>query len=630
MNPVRFLAFIGLLIFACLSAHSQTFSIEHWLKNNQPTPVELSPDGAQVLWYNSELKALELQWVTDKRLKRFNLRPQEVFIDAHFIRPDYLLLATRNDDRFRVYGIQSESASVELLIEQEAPLSIAGDQISTRGFWILTQHQSQFFDFVSRQLSLTRPVPEQTYALKYGQNEQPCLALTEQGDIWWWQERQWRKLKPKMPLVRVEVTSGCQQIFAIGQTDNTRALVQIAENQSSKVLFRHPDYDTENFWIDRSNQSIAGIFYHAQLPKFVAASERSHRLSAIINQFSPNANWTILDQSHIGPSDDKSPAEKLPANKSSALNHDRQFERGWAAGDIFLVRVESPTLPPTHLWINSNSGSLVVLNFVEQSPSDEWLNTRVVETQVGRLTVGGYLTLPARVKSTTPIMVRLHGGPYAVRDYWRFDPEAQWFASRGVALLSINYRGSAGFGLNYQKVAYGRLRETLEQDIDALLDEVKEDYGLKDAPICLYGASFGGFAALSELIENPADYRCGILVSGVVSLPLVYGALQTQEDRENFRQTFGSPDNESWYNRNNLLTQLNRVKVPILVVYGDGDRKVSPQHSEQLVAGLRGLNKPVSSRAINGAGHQLERIEDRILLYETIADFLHQQSIFSF
>jgi alpha-beta hydrolase superfamily lysophospholipase len=611
---------LALVLSACslfASEPNATFSIKNWLTQNAPTPIELSPNGEQVLWFNSELNALEVQWVRAKQLKRFTLQPHETFVDARYATDGSVILSTQFQNRFKVYAIRLDSSAIRLLIDQSEPLSITGNPMSSRGFWILTQQLLRHFDFDKRQFSEQRAVPLHTYAVKFTANNQPCVALTDTGQVWWWRSQRWHLIEKSVPLVRVEPFKECQQLLAMGQLGNTRTLLTITENDSFQKLFQHPDYDIEDFWIDRHNQTLGGVFYQAALPRFYATSKETARLASIVNRLEQNANWKILDQRQVIA---QHPIRAMESNHAAASGHSADDS------DIWLIALESPKLPPRLVWIDTSQGKVITLTKIaDDSQNIHWAPTEVVETRVGSFTVSGYLTLPMNRTATTPLMVRLHGGPFAIRDYWRFDPEAQWLASQGIALLSINYRGSAGFGQAFQKASYGRLRETLEDDLESMLALVKARYHLTQAPVCLYGASFGGFAVLSELIENTSDYTCGIIVSSVVSLPLIYQGLQQPDERTKFRYSFGNPDDEAWRKKNNLLMQLNAISVPLLVIYGDKDQKVLPDHSRQLIEGMKQLGKPVTEIVIKGADHELNRLDDRITLYQSMIDFLTQQ-----
>ncbi len=590
MNRFKIITFLC-CIFS-FATHAQGFSIEDWLKQSPPTPIELSPSGNKVLWYNPETSALEVQNVSDRQLKRFALKSGESFIDASFTDESYIILQTERESLHRVYGIDSENTTVKLLIEQKGKISIAGNRASEAGFWIFQSNQLRYFSFDVWQFTRQLDIPELTSAIKYDHQNQPCLAITELGDVWWNYSSSWQQVKQVEDITRVEPDKNCEQLFTIARAGNTLSLIQLPDIKKSKVIYRHSQVDVSDFWIDQAEHKITGVFYQNALPEVYASSDSMARLKAIAEKITTNSHWQVLDQSE--------------------------------SGEKYLITLESPTQPRTHYWIHTESAKVLKLtrSHAGEEKSSDLARTQVVETRVKGFNVTGYLTLPNKNDKTKALVVRFHGGPFAVRDYWQFDPEAQWFASKGIALMTLNYRGSAGFGLAYQQAAFGKLREVIEQDVDAMLGQVKRKFSMSQLPVCLYGASFGGFAVLSELIENSDEYRCGILVSGVTSLPKVYDSLKEQSDLTTFRKQFGAPENKEWQEDNHLLTQLAEIESPVLVIYGDQDERVSPEHSRLLIDGLTQLKKPVTALKLEGADHQLSRVDDRLALYESISRFL--------
>lgn len=590
MNRFKVVTFLW-CIFP-LAIHAQGFSIEDWLKQNPPTPIELSPSGNKVLWFNSEISALEVQSVTGHQLKRFALKSGESFVDARFTDESYLILQTERESLHRVYGIDSENATVKLLIEQSREISIGGNRASEAGFWILQNSQLRYFSFEVWQFTRQLEIPELTSAIKYDYQNDPCLAITEIGEVWWNYSSSWHQVKQVEGITRVEPNKNCEELFTIARSNNTLALMQLSDLKKSKVIYRHSQVDISDFWIDQAEYKIGGVFYQNALPEVYSASNSMARLKAMVDKIKENSHWQVIDQSE--------------------------------SGEKYLITLESPTQPRTHYWINTDSTKVLELSR-SQAGADKgfvFARTQVVESRVKGFNVTGYLTLPNNNDRITALFVRFHGGPFAVRDYWQFDPEAQWFASQGVALLTINYRGSAGFGLAYQQSAFGKLRDIIEQDVEAMLGQAKRKFSLSQLPVCLYGASFGGFAVLSELIENSDEYRCGIMVSGVTSLPKVYDSLKEQGDLTTFREQFGAPENKEWQEENHLLSQLAEIESPLLVIFGGKDTRVSPEHSRLLIDGLTQLKKSVTALELEGADHQFSRVDDRLALYESISKFL--------
>jgi len=159
----------------------------------------------------------------------------------------------------------------------------------------------------------------------------------------------------------------------------------------------------------------------------------------------------------------------------------------------------------------------------------DWLNPAdFVSTEAFRIRTSdgyqltGYLTLPdTKSSENLPLIVIPHGGPHA-RDYWGFDPTAQLLAKEGYAVVKINFRGSTGFGKQFEEAGYGEWGRKIQDDIaDAARYVI--DSGIADPErVCIFGASFGGYSAFQSAIRFPDIYKCAIGYAGVYDLPLLF------------------------------------------------------------------------------------------------------------
>src|SRR5205823_6513944 len=128
--------------------------------------------------------------------------------------------------------------------------------------------------------------------------------------------------------------------------------------------------------------------------------------------------------------------------------------------------------------------------------------------------IPAYLTLPPGSRERLPTVILIHGGPIA-RDHWRFDPDVQLLASRGYAVFQPQFRGSSGFGKRFMEAGYGQWGLAMEDDITSGVRWLIEKHIADPDRVCIYGASYGGYAALWGLIKTPELYRCGISLAGV-------------------------------------------------------------------------------------------------------------------
>ncbi|HZP68161.1 MAG TPA: S9 family peptidase [Rudaea sp.] len=201
------------------------------------------------------------------------------------------------------------------------------------------------------------------------------------------------------------------------------------------------------------------------------------------------------------------------------------------------------------------------------------------------LALHGYLTHPLGKETAKqqPLVVYVHGGPYFQRDSWTFDPTAQLLASRGYTVLQVNFRGSGGYGREFELAGYREWGGKMQDDVtDATRWAIAQ--GTADSQrICIYGVSYGGYAALEGAVKEPDLYKCAIGDAGVYDLRLMYsrGATQQTLFGENFLKTVLGENADELYDRS-PIAHLDKLKASVMLIVGGADNRVPPVHGENL------------------------------------------------
>jgi dipeptidyl aminopeptidase/acylaminoacyl peptidase len=241
--------------------------------------------------------------------------------------------------------------------------------------------------------------------------------------------------------------------------------------------------------------------------------------------------------------------------------------------------------------------------------------------------IPGYLTLPlGREGRGLPLVLMPHGGPFA-RDSWDFDPWVQFLASRGYAVLQVNFRGSTGYGRAYAERGIGQwgtgMIDDIEDGVDWLVHEGIADGGR----VCIMGASYGGYAALWAPIRHPERYRCAISFAGVtdVRAMLRYDSRRftaTRYSREWRRWVEG--EEHSDMDAISPLRQAARISVPLLVAHGERDRNVPVAQSHDLIRAIAraGTGANVESIFYPEAVHGFTRPQDSTDFLRRVEAFL--------
>jgi dipeptidyl aminopeptidase/acylaminoacyl peptidase len=247
-----------------------------------------------------------------------------------------------------------------------------------------------------------------------------------------------------------------------------------------------------------------------------------------------------------------------------------------------------------------------------------------------------YLTLPvqyapqgaARPVRPLPMVLSVHGGPWA-RDDWGYDPEHQWLANRGYAVLSVNFRGSTGFGKQFMNAAARQWGAAMHDDLlDAVAWAVEEKIA-DPQRIAIMGASYGGYATLVGLTKTPEVFACGIDIVGPSSLitlmenipPYWAPFLPVLKDR------VGDPTTEEgrqFLLERSPLQHVDRIRRPLLIGQGANDPRVKQQESDQIVQAMQARGIPVVYVLYPDEGHGFARPANRMSFYAVAEAFLKQ------
>ncbi|WP_434030918.1 alpha/beta hydrolase family protein [[Pseudomonas] boreopolis] len=220
------------------------------------------------------------------------------------------------------------------------------------------------------------------------------------------------------------------------------------------------------------------------------------------------------------------------------------------------------------------------------------------------LNLHGYMTLPrGAVAKHLPMVVMPHGGPYDVFDTWSFDTEAQMLAQAGYAVLQINFRGSGNYGRAFTHAGGRQWGGTMQDDVtDATRWAIQQGYA-DPGRICIYGASYGGYAALMGVAKEPSLYRCAAGYVGVYDLPMMFTTGDIQE------RGSGETYLKEWIGDRTKLAEVSpvnladRIKVPVFLAAGGEDKRAPIQHSKRMEASLRKAGVPVETLYYDTEGH---------------------------
>ena len=243
-------------------------------------------------------------------------------------------------------------------------------------------------------------------------------------------------------------------------------------------------------------------------------------------------------------------------------------------------------------------------------------------------TIHGFLSVPVGSDGKNlPLIVNPHGGPFGIHDQWGFNPETQFFVNRGYAVMQVNFRGSGGYGKRHERIGYKRWGLEMQDDISDGVNWAVEQ-GIADRDhVCIYGASYGGYATMAGITLTPELYRCAVNYVGIWDIKMLYEqngrwvdrakrwfhnhVLDPKEDVDQLRKT--SPN-----------FHLDNIQAPLLIVHGRRDYNVRIEQAETLMNALDKKNIPYEVLIKKEEGHGFRLEENKVELYTVMEKFFEK------
>jgi dipeptidyl aminopeptidase/acylaminoacyl peptidase len=311
--------------------------------------------------------------------------------------------------------------------------------------------------------------------------------------------------------------------------------------------------------------------------------------------------------------------EKLSDGVLGTLSSD-ESERRWVAT---FVHDRDPGVT----WFydhGTGESRLLFRSYPRLDPADLAPMTAVGFPAGDGLPLRAFLTLPVGVEPRgLPLVLLVHGGPW-MHDTWGYDPEAQFLANRGYAVLQVNFRGSLGHGRRHVTAAIGEFAGRMHDDlVDAVDQAVAQGYADPDR-IGIYGGSYGGYAALVGVTVTPDRFAAAVDYVGISNLANFMRTLPPftrPHFVNNWYRYVGDPDDpaqEADMLARSPITMADRIRTPLLVAQGANDVRVVQAESDNIVASLRDRGVPVEYLVADDEGHGFDNPENRIRLYRAI------------
>lgn len=321
---------------------------------------------------------------------------------------------------------------------------------------------------------------------------------------------------------------------------------------------------------------------------------------------------------------------------SAAARMYRGLEEAFPEEAIYITSATSDgRLALVQTYSDRNPGDFFIFDTVSKQASHvmsrrDWFEPAQMATMKAiefrardGVSINGYLTLPIGTsKKNLPMVVLPHGGPFGKSDAWGFASETQMLAKAGYAVLQPNFRGSGGFGRRFQAMGAKQWGGAMQDDLsDATRWAIQS--GIADASrICIYGASYGAFAALSGVAKEPDLYRCAAGYIGVYDLPMMFSIGDTQQSRSGtafLKDWVGDPLTLAHSSPTNMAA---RIKAPVFLAAGGEDDRAPIAHSQLMERKLKAAGVSVETLYFDSEGHGFYTEPHRREFYEKLLVFL--------
>jgi dipeptidyl aminopeptidase/acylaminoacyl peptidase len=391
---------------------------------------------------------------------------------------------------------------------------------------------------------------------------------------------------------------GSKVIMSISDTgEPARVALVDPTTGEEEILARNPRVDPLGLTYSADGRQVIAVPFMDGMPEYAwvdAAHPDTKLLAGLVKAF-PNLAVTISD-----------------------LSED---------GRLALVLAYSDTDPGSYYLFDRTTGEArFLLSAMEWIKPDQMSPMKPIKiTARDGLELHGYLTIPRGSDGKNlPLILHPHGGPHGPRDEWGFNPEVQFLANRGYAVMQINFRGSGGYGKAFEAKGYRNWGLTMIDDMtDAMRWAVSQ--GIADPErLCTYGASYGGYAALQSVVREPEKYSCAIGYVGLYNMDLWLKDSDVAERRSgrNYQSEVFPPTSAERQAQSPAFF-IDRINVPLMLVHGEMDMRVPISQFRDFTRRLDEAGKPPEVVVVEEKeGHGFYNLDNQVDLYNAMERFL--------
>jgi dipeptidyl aminopeptidase/acylaminoacyl peptidase len=622
LKPVKAIHLLILTMIINMSVMAQKpeiIPLEDFFKNPERTSYNISPDGKYISFmapYESRMNIF-VQKIGSDKVTRLTSETKRDIAGYYWANNTRLLYINDNggDENFALFGVDVNGKNEKCLTCFENVRTQIIDDLEDQP------------DFVIVGLNKRNAMVFDPYRLNINTGDMVMLAENP-GNIQGWMTDHDGKLRVAMAIVDGVNT---QLLFRDNEEEEFRPILTTSFKESMSPQFFTFDnkklYATSNLNRDKS---AAVVFDPVTATETEMLYENdSYDVSSISysrkRKVITSASFTSWKRErNFFDETSKKLYERL---ESELKGYEISISASDKAEEKFIIRTYSDRSLGSYYFFDLKKDKLTKIQ--EVSPwIDENQMAEIKPIQYRSrdgLIIHGYLTLPKGVEpKNLPVVINPHGGPWA-RDNWGFNPEVQFLANRGFAVLQMNFRGSTGYGKAFWEASFKQWGLTMQNDItDGVYWLIEQGIADKDN-IAIYGASYGGYATLQGMVVTPTLYAAGVDYVGVSNL---FTFMQTippywKPLLDMMYEMVGNPETDkAQFEATSPAMNAHRIMAPLFVAQGAKDPRVNIAESDQIVEAMRKRGVEVEYMVKDNEGHGFRNEENRFDFYRAMEKFL--------
>ncbi len=615
-------AFVAGLLTATLlagtPAAAQQIPLRDFFKNPVETGHQLSPDGKWISYlapYENRMN-IHVKPVTGGEARRITAETARDIAGYFWKGNDRLLYAKDfgGDENFHIVSVDREGKNLKDLTPFEKVKADIIDDLKDHQTDILISHNkrdAKVFDVyrintLTGETKMVAENPGNITGWKTDHDGKLRLARTTDGvnTTMLYRASEAKSFKPVLTTnFRESVeplffTFDNKKVYVNSNRGRDKSAIVILNPENGKeeqVLFEHPEVD------------VGGLAY----------SKKRKVLTTIMYTTWKNERKFL----------DKESEAMYKAVQSKLPGYDIAFSSTNKAEDTFIIATYSDkTRGKRYIYEKTGDKLTQIADISPWLPENQLADMKSIKyTSRDGLTIHGYLTLPkGKEAKNLPVVVNPHGGPWH-RDVWRFNPEVQFLANRGYAVLQMNFRGSTGYGRKFWEASFKQWGKTMQDDItDGVQWLIKE--GIADPKkVAIYGGSYGGYTTLAGITFTPDLYAAAVDYVGVSNL---FTFLKTippywKPYLEMLHEMVGDPEKDKeLLAAASPVMHVDKIKTPLFIAQGAKDPRVNIAESDQMVEALKKRGIEIEYLVKQNEGHGFRNEENRFEFYEAMERFL--------